>query len=128
MNLTKYDIVSPEIFYNPTPALLYEHAILFDKGSCLTKSGALVSFSGEKTGRCPEDKRIVQEPSTEKDIDWGKVNIPLTRESFIENKRIATNYLNSRARLYVVDAFAGWDPKIVLKSASFARVLITLFL
>ena len=115
MQLTQYKIKDPEIFYNPAPALLYEHAILFEKETRITESGALVAFSGEKTGRCPEDKRIVKEKTSENDIDWGNVNIPIERESFLENKITATEYLNSCPRVYVVDCFAGWDPKNQIK-------------
>lgn len=115
MKLEQYKINGPEIFYNPTPAMLYEHAVLFEKETRITETGALVAFSGEKTGRCPEDKRIVKEGSTENDIDWGKVNIPFERESFLKNKEIALNFLNTRPRVYVVDSYAGWDPKNRIK-------------
>lgn len=110
-----YNIDKPEIYFNPAPALLYEHAVLFEKETRITETGALVAFSGEKTGRCPEDKRIVKESTTERDIDWGKVNIPFERESFLQNKEIALNFLNTRPRVYVVDCFAGWDPKNRIK-------------
>ena len=115
MQLSKHNIILPQIYYNPSPSLLYEHAILFEKDTRITDTGALVAFSGEKTGRCPEDKRIVRETTTEQDIDWGSVNIPLDSESFLKVKEIAANYLNSRSRVYVVDSYAGWDKKNRIK-------------
>jgi phosphoenolpyruvate carboxykinase (ATP) len=57
----------------------------------------------------------VKETSTEHDIDWGKVNIPLERDSFLANKKIATDYLNTCPRLYVLDCYAGWNPKHRIK-------------
>jgi phosphoenolpyruvate carboxykinase (ATP) len=36
----------------------------------LTETGALSARSGEKTGRSPKDKRVVREPTTEKDVWW----------------------------------------------------------
>jgi phosphoenolpyruvate carboxykinase (ATP) len=77
IDLSSLEIKVPELHHNLTPAALYEHAIQFDEGSQITSTGALTAMSGEKTGRCPKDKRIVLEPSTEKDVWWGDVNIPL---------------------------------------------------
>ena len=74
-------------------------------------NGALIAYSGARCGRSPKDKRIVKEETTEKDINWGDVNIPLSEETFVLLKDIATDYLNSRPRLYVIDGYAGWDPK-----------------
>jgi phosphoenolpyruvate carboxykinase (ATP) len=51
-----------EIIHNATPAVLYEHALRNERGSFITKSGALVVSSGAKTGRSPADKRIVDNP------------------------------------------------------------------
>jgi phosphoenolpyruvate carboxykinase (ATP) len=53
---------------------------MHESGSAITSSGALSAYSGAKTGRSPSDKRIVQEPSSEKDIWWGPVNKPMTPE------------------------------------------------
>jgi phosphoenolpyruvate carboxykinase (ATP) len=65
---------------NPSVPALYEDALVYETGSAITSSGALTAYSGAKTGRSPLDKRIVQEPSSEKDIWWGPVNKPMTPE------------------------------------------------
>jgi phosphoenolpyruvate carboxykinase (ATP) len=107
------------IVHNATPAVLYEHALRNEKGSFITKSGAVVVSSGAKTGRSPTDKRIVDNPSGEwafsNEVWWGKVNIKLSEESFFINRERALAYLNTCSRLYVVDAYAGWDPKYRIK-------------
>ncbi len=59
---------------NPSVAALYEDALVYESGSAITSNGALTAFSGAKTGRSPLDKRIVKEPSSEKDVWWGPVN------------------------------------------------------
>jgi len=59
---------------NPSVAALYEDALVYETGSAITSNGALTAFSGAKTGRSPLDKRIVKEPSSEKDVWWGPVN------------------------------------------------------
>ncbi len=66
-------------------------------------------------GRSPKDKRIVRDPRSEKDVWWGAVNIPLEQRSFEINRERARDYLNTRPRLYCVDAFAGWDPACRIK-------------
>ena len=45
-------------------------------------TGARIATSGEKTGRSPEDKRVVEESETKDDVWWGSVNIPLPESSF----------------------------------------------
>jgi len=102
-----------EIFYNSSPAVLYQEA-LQEKGSAIVSSGALAVSSHAKTGRSPLDKRIVDEPSSTKDIWWGKVNIPLSSSSFMTNRERALDYLNTREKLYVIDGFVGWDPEFRL--------------
>ena len=72
-------------------------------------------MSGEKTGRSPADKRIVEEESSQDDVWWGPVNIKLDEHVFMINRERALDYLNTRDQLYVIDGFAGWDPKYQIK-------------
>merc|ERR1711959_144116 len=65
-------------------------------------------------GRVPQDKRIGENEASQ-DIWWGPVNIPLEESSWEINRNRAVDYLNTRPRLYVVDGFAGWDPKYRIK-------------
>lgn len=62
---------------NPSVAALYEDALVYETGSAITSSGALSAYSGEKTGRSPSDKRIVEEDSSKNEIWWGPVNKPM---------------------------------------------------
>lgn len=48
---------------------LYQ-ALTHEKDTLLTETGALAARSGDKTGRSPKDKRVVREPTTEKDVWW----------------------------------------------------------
>ena len=65
---------------NPSIAALYEDALVYETGTAITASGALSAYSGAKTGRSPSDKRIVQEPGSEKDVWWGPVNKPMSTD------------------------------------------------
>ena len=114
-SLDKSGISVAEIHRNATPAFLYEAALKFEKGSAISSTGALIAYSGKKTGRSPTDKRVVDEPEVRNDIWWGPVNIKLDPQSFLINRERAIDYLNTRDRLFIVDGFAGWDPKFQLK-------------
>ena len=100
---------------NPPPALLYEEAIRHEPSSRVADSGALVAYSGAKTGRSPADKRVVRREPSAADVWWGKVNVPLEPHAYAINRERALDYLNTRPRLYCVDGFAGWDPDHCLK-------------
>ncbi|KAJ3329125.1 Protein kinase C-like 1 [Blyttiomyces sp. JEL0837] len=103
------------IIRNASVPVLYEEALAHEKGTALTSNGALALNSGDKKGRSPKDKRIVDEAGSTNNIWWGPVNIKITENSFMVNRERAIDYLNTRARLYVFDGFAGWDPKYRIK-------------
>ena len=108
--------LNPEhLFRNPSVADLYMEGILYDKGTNLSDKGSLIALSGAKTGRSPKDKRVVQNPESEQDIWWGDINIPMTQHNFDINRQRAVDYLSICERLYVIDAFAGWDPEHRIK-------------
>jgi phosphoenolpyruvate carboxykinase (ATP) len=114
-NLQDYDLTVAEIHRNLSPSHLYEHAIRYERDASIAENGALVAYSGVKTGRSPKDKRVVKHPNSEADVWWGPVNIPLDAHSFATNRERARDYLNTRDRLYCFDGFAGWDPKYRIK-------------
>jgi phosphoenolpyruvate carboxykinase (ATP) len=106
------------IHHNLSVAELYEMSMINNvptdqktNPNLITSTGALAAYSGVRTGRSPKDKRIVMDESTEKDIWWGSVNIPLSQKSFKMLESRSLDYLSSRPRLYIVDGYAGWDPK-----------------
>jgi phosphoenolpyruvate carboxykinase (ATP) len=108
-DLTQYGITVEDIRRNLSPAALYTEAIREDLKCDIADTGALIAFSGEKTGRSPKDKRIVEHPDSKDEVWWGSINVPIDIETFDTNRERAIDYLNTRKRLYVVDAFAGWD-------------------
>jgi phosphoenolpyruvate carboxykinase (ATP) len=114
-NLKQHEITVEEVKRNLPAGALYEHAILYEKDAHIAENGALVAYSGTKTGRSPKDKRIVKQSSSENEVWWGAVNIPLDPHAFAINRERARDYLNSRERLYCFDGFAGWDPNYRIK-------------
>ena len=113
-DLSAYEISVSNVVRNAPPARLYEEALRYENAS-IASTGALVALSGEKTGRSPADKRIVTRPSYAEEVWWGDVNIKLDPTAFMINRERAVDYLNTRSRLYVLDGYAGWDPKHQLK-------------
>eukprot|EP00271_Cylindrocystis_brebissonii_P010168 TRINITY_DN26275_c0_g1_i1.p1 TRINITY_DN26275_c0_g1~~TRINITY_DN26275_c0_g1_i1.p1 ORF type:complete len:661 (+),score=138.44 TRINITY_DN26275_c0_g1_i1:281-2263(+) len=102
-----------QVFYNLSPAELYEHSIKYEKSSYITVSGALATLSGAKTGRSPKDKRVVREATSENDLWWGKgsPNIEMDDSTFSLNRERAVDYLNSLDKVFVNDQFLNWDPE-----------------
>ena len=71
-----FDMDRIQIKRNAPPAVLYEDAIR-NEGAIVSSSGALINFSGKKTGRSPKDKRIVYEETSKDEIWWGSINIKM---------------------------------------------------
>ncbi|NND95381.1 MAG: phosphoenolpyruvate carboxykinase (ATP) [Flavobacteriales bacterium] len=114
-DLSAYGIEVKNVLRNSSVPILYEIGLTNETGTVLADTGALLCYSGEKTGRSPKDKRIVRHSDSENNIDWGKINIECDQHTFDINHERALDYLNTRERLFVVDAFAGWDEKYRLK-------------
>lgn len=114
-NLQSNEISVRDIRRNLSPSTLYEEAIRHEPGTAISDTGALIALSGEKTGRSPKDKRVVQHADSENDVWWGPVNFPMEEHTFLSNRERAIDYLNTRSHLYVMDGYAGWDPDTRLK-------------
>jgi phosphoenolpyruvate carboxykinase (ATP) len=96
------------LLWNPAPAELAELAVKKGEG-LLSDRGALVFRTGKYTGRSPQDRFIIREPSVEEVIDWGPVNQPFDPARYDALRGRVHRHLRDR-ELYVQDAFAGTDP------------------
>src|SRR5688572_12309754 len=67
--------------WNLGAAHLYEAALARGEAA-LAAEGPLVARTGQHTGRAPNDKFIVGEPSSQDQIDWGSVNRPMDPTQF----------------------------------------------
>ena len=99
---------SGPVHWNLSTPLLYEHALARREGE-LAADGPLVCRTGAHTGRSPNDKFVVKEPSSETHVAWGKVNRPIDAPLFETLKRDMLAHLSTR-ELYVQDLHAGADP------------------
>ena len=84
LDLSVHGLNVPKVIRNADPSQLYEEAIRYEPGTTISHSGALIAYSGKKTGRSPQDKRLVKNVASESDIWWGAVNFPLDEPSFFD--------------------------------------------
>jgi phosphoenolpyruvate carboxykinase (ATP) len=94
--------------WNLNAPLLYEAALRRNEG-LVAAGGAFVAYTGQHTGRSPNDKFVVKEPSSEESIWWGDVNRPISREQFSGLLGKARAYVQNR-KIFVQDLWAGADP------------------
>src|SRR5205814_2661435 len=102
-------IVSDRVRWNLTAAALYEEVVRRHEG-VIAAEGPLVCRTGLHTGRSPNDKFVVREPSSEVNVDWGKVNRPMEEAHFDTLYRDFMSSLQGRD-VFVQDVFAGADPE-----------------
>jgi phosphoenolpyruvate carboxykinase (ATP) len=87
---------------------LIQAAILKGEGE-LSHMGPFAAVTKPHTGRSPNDKFVVKEPSTEQDVDWGKVNQPISEAHFETLLADVQGYLNAQGELFVQDLYCGAD-------------------
>ncbi len=92
----------------PSPALV--ERIVQRREGMLAHLGPVVVRTGHHTGRAPNDKFIVHEPTTAGDIWWGEVNRPISEAQFDRLYARMTAYFQGRD-VFVQDAAAGAHPK-----------------
>ena len=95
---------------NLPPARLVEAAVRRREGM-ISASGALAARTGKRTGRSPKDRFIVEDDITRDRVAWGAVNKPVSPEKFGRILRQAMSYVENLDEVYVVDAYAGADPR-----------------
>jgi phosphoenolpyruvate carboxykinase (ATP) len=106
---SKLDLEGADLIHDPSPAVLYEHALARGEAK-LAGHGPLVVDTGRFTGRSPKDKFIVRSGAAAEKVDWGAVNQPLAPENFARLKRDMESFARGR-QLFVQDLYVGSDPR-----------------
>lgn len=75
----------------------------------LSKTGALVVYTGKYTGRSPKDKFIVDTQDVHDEIDWGNINMPISESSFDALHKKMMEFLAKQNEIFVFDGFVGAD-------------------
>ena len=97
-----------QVHWNLVAPELVEAAIRRGEGT-LADMGPFVAVTSPHTGRSPNDKFVVRERSSEADVDWGKVNQPITEAHYATLKADVKQYLNGLGELFVQDLYCGAD-------------------
>ncbi len=120
------------IHWNLGTAALYEEAVRRGEGT-VAETGPLVCVTGAHTGRSPNDKFLVREPSSDGDVWWGKVNRPVESAQFDLLYDHMMRTLDGKD-LFVQDCHAGADPahrlpvRIITEQAWHSLFARTMFL
>ena len=97
------------VYWNLSVSALYEEAVRRREAS-ISIAGPLVCRTGQHTGRSPNDKFIVREPSSADKVWWSKVNRPIEAAHFDALHQHMLNYCEGR-ELFVQDCYAGADTR-----------------
>lgn len=97
------------IWRNLTTSALYEQTVRRQEGT-IAHLGPLVIRTGQHTGRAPNDKFVVDEPTSTDKVWWGMVNKPFEKEQFEKLLHRAQAYLQGKD-LFIQDCYAGADPE-----------------
>jgi phosphoenolpyruvate carboxykinase (ATP) len=98
-----------EVHWNLIAPELFQAAARRSEGE-FSDMGPFVAVTTPHTGRSPNDKFVVKEPGSEKDVDWGRVNQPLSVEKYELLLEDVRKYLNDSPELFVEDLYCGADP------------------
>jgi phosphoenolpyruvate carboxykinase (ATP) len=101
------------VYHNLSTPALYEEAIRRGEAE-VGHLGPLVVSTGKYTGRSANDKFVVQEPSSEDKIWWGKINKPFQVADFDKVLYGLGSYLQNKD-IFIQDCYAGADPNYRIK-------------
>jgi len=103
----------PGVHRNLTAADLVTHSLRRNEGTRLASNGAIVGWTGKRTGRSPKDKFTIKDEITADKVFWSDVNQPFDSAKFDKLYSRVLDYLKGR-ELFVQDLFAGADPRYQL--------------
>jgi len=106
-NLGLVDI--KEVYYNLGYDELFEKE-QSDPYGHVTSNGTFTVDTGIFTGRSPKDKYFVDQPPSNKNISWGKVNKKVSNEIFDELFDKVKAQLSGK-NIYIQDAYCGAAPE-----------------
>jgi phosphoenolpyruvate carboxykinase (ATP) len=97
------------VYWNLSVPALYEEAVRRREGS-ISVDGPIVCRTGQHTGRSPNDKFIVREPSSAEQVWWSKVNRPIEAAHFDALEQRMLRYCEGK-EVFVQDCYAGADSR-----------------
>lgn len=98
---------------NLSPAALYEEAVRRGEAT-IVATGALTAETGKHTGRSPQDKFFVKEPTSQDAIWWHPGNRPIASAKFDQLLATMEAFISTH-EVYTQDVFACADPRYRLR-------------
>ena len=98
---------------NLSPAALYEEAIRRGEAE-IVSTGALTAETGKHTGRSPQDKFFVKEPTSQDAIWWHPGNRPIASARFDQLLARMEEFIDTHP-VFTQDVFACADPRYRLR-------------
>jgi phosphoenolpyruvate carboxykinase (ATP) len=108
-DLSHYGIKDANVNWNWTPEQLQAKTVELGLGT-ETENGTLVVNTGKFTGRSPQDRFLVEDEYTKNRVWWGKINKPVSPESFDILEKEVVNYLSGK-EIYARDGYVCADPR-----------------
>ena len=97
-----------KVYWNLPTEALYEEIIFRGEGR-ISLMGPVIVDTGKYTARAANDKFIVRESTTEKNVWWGQYNRPFGADKFDDLYNRLQGFLQGRD-LFVQDCYGGSDP------------------
>jgi phosphoenolpyruvate carboxykinase (ATP) len=108
--IENHGLVHPgHVYWNLPEAALYEEALFRGEGR-IVEGGPLLVETGKWTARAANEKYFVREHSTEKKIDWGEYNRPISPAKFNGIQARLQAFLQGRD-IFIQDVYVGGDPE-----------------
>ncbi len=109
VDLSQYGLEpSGNVHWNMGPDELHQMAVDLNEAK-LTSDSVLLAVTGDRTGRSPNDRFIVDEAGMAEEVWWGEVNRPTAPAVFDRLLVKVKEHLNSVENVFVKDAFCGAD-------------------
>jgi phosphoenolpyruvate carboxykinase (ATP) len=109
-DLDQQGLTNLNMVYWTLPSPMLVERIVQRREGVLAHLGPVTVRTGHHTGRSPNDKFIVQRPQIDKEIWWGKINKPMSPESFERLQLRMRAYFQGRD-VFVQDAVVGAHPQ-----------------
>ena len=104
---------SGSVHWNLSSSELHQRAV--ERGEAeMSAHGVLLATTGDRTGRSPNDRFIVDESGYADHVWWGKVNLPTSRWVFDNLLKKVQSHLDAADQLFVKDAHCGADPNYAM--------------
>ena len=125
-DLSVHGLTVRKVLRNVDPSQLYEEAIRYEPGTTISNTGALIAYSGDKTGRSPKDKRVVRNAGFRKGHLVGPGQRSRGRGTLSRSTASAPTITSTLASGFIAStALPAGIRAIASRSASSARVRIT---